>query len=163
MVPVVDAEFVLPLVEFEMWGRGEGVLGAGCSTTDAVQNGIVGLPSQSMWGMAKRQGCVWENARVVAQARVVAPPVLPRQTQKRVGGWEQACLVLVEARETRYRVQWYYKLFEATQKGLSKLPVNLQNIHGSLLALGELLRHTGRYPHFLDPSLPLFSSPRSAL
>lgn len=32
----------------------------------------------------------------------------------------QACLVLVEKRETRYRVQWYYKLFEQTMRGLAR-------------------------------------------
>lgn len=32
----------------------------------------------------------------------------------------KACLVLVEKRETRYRVQWYYKLFEQTMRGLSR-------------------------------------------
>jgi hypothetical protein len=32
----------------------------------------------------------------------------------------QACLKLVAARETRYRVQWYYKLFEQTMKGLNR-------------------------------------------
>ncbi|KAK9806315.1 hypothetical protein WJX72_010074 [[Myrmecia] bisecta] len=56
----------------------------------------------------------------------------------------RACLCLVEKRETRYRVQWYYRLFEETQKGLTRgttLPV----VHGSLLALGELLRHTGEF------------------
>ena len=29
----------------------------------------------------------------------------------------KACLMLVEKRETRYRVQWYYKLFEQTMRG----------------------------------------------
>eukprot|EP00884_Botryococcus_braunii_P019426 jgi/Botrbrau1/6167/Bobra.0344s0008.1 len=57
----------------------------------------------------------------------------------------RACLVLVEARETRYRVQWYYRLFEETQRGLSKPPCTQESIHGSLLALGELLRHTGEF------------------
>ena len=55
----------------------------------------------------------------------------------------QACLVLVEKRETRYRVMWYYRLFEETQRGLTRYPNSLEHIHGSLLALGELLRHTG--------------------
>jgi hypothetical protein len=32
----------------------------------------------------------------------------------------QACLCLVEKRETRYRVQWYYKLFVQTMRGLNK-------------------------------------------
>ena len=51
--------------------------------------------------------------------------------------------MLVEKRETRYRVQWYYRLFEETQRGLTRQPQSLEHIHGSLLALGELLRHTG--------------------
>ena len=51
--------------------------------------------------------------------------------------------MLVEKRETRYRVQWYYRLFEETQRGLTRFPHSLEAIHGSLLALGELLRHTG--------------------
>lgn len=54
----------------------------------------------------------------------------------------RACLVLVEKRETRYRVQWYYRLFEETQRGLTRV-TSLETVHGSLLALGELLRHTG--------------------
>jgi FKBP12-rapamycin complex-associated protein len=32
----------------------------------------------------------------------------------------QACLKLVAERETRYRVQWYYKLFEQTMRGLNR-------------------------------------------
>lgn len=55
----------------------------------------------------------------------------------------RACLVLVEKRETRYRVQWYYRLFEETQRGLTRV-TSLETVHGSLLALGELLRHTGK-------------------
>lgn len=51
--------------------------------------------------------------------------------------------MLVEKRETRYRVMWYYRLFEETQRGLTRYPNSLEHIHGSLLALGELLRHTG--------------------
>ncbi|BDA44527.1 Serine/threonine-protein kinase TOR [Coccomyxa sp. Obi] len=57
----------------------------------------------------------------------------------------RACLVLVEKRETRYRVQWYYRLFEETQRGLTRYPNSVDHIHGSLLALGELLRHTGEF------------------
>jgi FKBP12-rapamycin complex-associated protein len=62
----------------------------------------------------------------------------------------QACLMLVEKRETRYRVQWYYKLFEQTMRGLGRdqrtgaMP-NAEAIHGSLLVLGELLQHTGEF------------------
>jgi FKBP12-rapamycin complex-associated protein len=51
----------------------------------------------------------------------------------------RACLNVIEKRETRWRVQWYYRMFEATQDGLGKnAPVH--SIHGSLLAVGELLR-----------------------
>ncbi|CAM8904260.1 unnamed protein product [Rhodiola kirilowii] len=56
----------------------------------------------------------------------------------------RACLRVIEKRETRWRVQWYYRMFEATQDGLSKsAPVH--SIHGSLLAVGELLRNTGEF------------------
>jgi hypothetical protein len=58
----------------------------------------------------------------------------------------QECLCLVEKRETRYRVQWYYRLFEETQRGLTRAPT-LDAVHGSLLALGELLRHTGAHTY----------------
>ncbi|XP_021776173.1 serine/threonine-protein kinase TOR-like [Chenopodium quinoa] len=56
----------------------------------------------------------------------------------------RACLRVIEKRETRWRVQWYYCMFEATQEGLGKnAPVH--SIHGSLLAVGELLRNTGEF------------------
>ncbi|XP_057977812.1 serine/threonine-protein kinase TOR isoform X2 [Malania oleifera] len=56
----------------------------------------------------------------------------------------RACLRVIEKRETRWRVQWYYRMFEATQDGLVKnAPVH--SIHGSLLAVGELLRNTGEF------------------
>ncbi|CAK9315702.1 unnamed protein product [Citrullus colocynthis] len=56
----------------------------------------------------------------------------------------RACLRVIEKRETRWRVQWYYRMFEATQHGLGKnAPVH--SIHGSLLAVGELLRNTGEF------------------
>jgi len=56
----------------------------------------------------------------------------------------QACLQLVEMRETRYRVQWYYRLFEETQDGLAQNE-SLESIHGSLMVLGQLLAHTGEF------------------
>ncbi|PNW79096.1 hypothetical protein CHLRE_09g400553v5 [Chlamydomonas reinhardtii] len=62
----------------------------------------------------------------------------------------KACLCLVEKRETRYRVQWYYKLHEQTMRGMKRdhrtgaLP-SPESIHGSLLALAELLQHTGEF------------------
>lgn len=62
----------------------------------------------------------------------------------------QRVLVLVEKRETRYRVQWYYSLFEATMRSLNREPrtgalPSAESIHGGLLALGELLMHTGEF------------------
>ena len=80
----------------------------------------------------------------------------------------QACLRLVEKRETRYRVQWYYRLFEETQRGLT-WGTSVEVVHGSLLALGELLRHTGRhpnihpYPSYPPPPLSPFSAPAPPL
>lgn len=50
----------------------------------------------------------------------------------------------MEQRETRYRVIWYYKLFEQVEKGLGEKS-SLEFIHGSLLALGELLMLTGAF------------------
>ena len=65
------------------------------------------------------------------------------------------CLCVVEARETRYRVQWYYQLYEACQAGLGRdarpvdgvppPPPRPEVLHASLLAFGELLRHTGEF------------------
>ncbi|RZC44315.1 hypothetical protein C5167_037265 [Papaver somniferum] len=56
----------------------------------------------------------------------------------------RACLRVIEKRETRWRVQWYYRMFEATQDGLGKnAPVH--SIHGSLLSVGELLRNSGEF------------------
>ncbi|PKA52215.1 Serine/threonine-protein kinase TOR [Apostasia shenzhenica] len=56
----------------------------------------------------------------------------------------RACLRVIEKRETRWRVQWYYRMCEAAQVGLGKnAPVH--SIHGSLLAVGELLRNTGEF------------------
>ncbi|PHT90502.1 hypothetical protein T459_05615 [Capsicum annuum] len=51
----------------------------------------------------------------------------------------RACLRVIEKHETRWRVQWYYRMFEATQDGLGR-NVPVHSIHGSLLAVGELLR-----------------------
>ncbi|XP_052626570.1 serine/threonine-protein kinase TOR isoform X1 [Lactuca sativa] len=56
----------------------------------------------------------------------------------------RACLRVIEKRETRWRVQWYYRMFEATQDGLGK-NASVHSIHGSLLAVGELLRNTGEF------------------
>jgi serine/threonine-protein kinase mTOR len=62
----------------------------------------------------------------------------------------RSCLKLVEKRETRYRVQWWYRLFDQTIVGLEK-PLNFKPhetevyVHASLLALGELLEHSGEF------------------
>ena len=56
----------------------------------------------------------------------------------------RACLLVIEARETRKRVMWYYTLFDQTQQGMSK-GCSIDSIHGSLLTIGELLRHTGEF------------------
>jgi len=66
--------------------------------------------------------------------------------------------VLVEQRETRYRVQWYHKLFESTQRGLVGAQ-STEVVHGSMLALGELLRHTGEAKFRVCPEM----SPQAAL
>ena len=67
------------------------------------------------------------------------------------------CLVVIEKRETRYRVQWYYRLYEEAQGGLlgagkgsgvgggSGGAPSVERTHGSLLAFGEMLRHTGEF------------------
>ena len=63
----------------------------------------------------------------------------------------RACLILVEKRETRYRVQWWYKLFDSTMKSLVKpwqggKEVDVEaKVHASLLTLGELLQHSGEF------------------
>ncbi|CAM6130085.1 unnamed protein product [Calypogeia fissa] len=56
----------------------------------------------------------------------------------------RACLCVIEKRETRWRVQWYYRMFEKTQDGLGK-NATVESIHGSLLAVGELLRNTREF------------------
>ena len=62
----------------------------------------------------------------------------------------RSCLKLVEKRETRYRVQWWYRLFDQTMVGLERhvqfKPHDTEvYIHASLLALGELLEHSGEF------------------
>ncbi|KAF6172500.1 hypothetical protein GIB67_007013 [Kingdonia uniflora] len=56
----------------------------------------------------------------------------------------RACLRVIEKRETRWRVQWYYRMFENTQNGLGK-DAPVYSVHGSLLAVGELLRNSGEF------------------
>jgi FKBP12-rapamycin complex-associated protein len=55
----------------------------------------------------------------------------------------RAALAVISERENRLRVQWYHKIYEEANKGLKQnVP---STIHGSLLALGELLRNTGEF------------------
>ncbi|WMV54641.1 hypothetical protein MTR67_048026 [Solanum verrucosum] len=49
----------------------------------------------------------------------------------------RACLCGMETCETRWRVQWYYRMFEATQDGLGK-NANVHCIYVFLLAVEEL-------------------------
>jgi FKBP12-rapamycin complex-associated protein len=64
-------------------------------------------------------------------------PVLPIREQAVEA--LRACLGVIEERETRWRVQWYYRMFEAAYDGLGE-NASVHSIHGSLLAVGELLR-----------------------
>lgn len=66
------------------------------------------------------------------------------QVRERAVGALRACLCVIEKRETRWRVQWYYRMFERTQDGLGP-NATVESIHGSLLAVGELLRNTGEF------------------
>lgn len=54
------------------------------------------------------------------------------------------CLLVTKRRETRYRVQWYYALYEECRAGL-KQNAAVEEMHGSLLVFGELLGHTGEF------------------
>ncbi|KAF6153004.1 hypothetical protein GIB67_021609 [Kingdonia uniflora] len=56
----------------------------------------------------------------------------------------RGCLRVIEKRETRWRLQWYYRMFDNTQNGLGK-DATVYSIHGSLLAVGELLRNSGEF------------------
>ncbi|KAH9151558.1 hypothetical protein AeRB84_005855 [Aphanomyces euteiches] len=75
-----------------------------------------------------------------------------------------ACLQLVSLRQTRNKLQWYCKIYDQVQEGLSATKaVGLssvliskstpwENIHGSLLIIGELLKYTGGFvmPRFRE-------------
>eukprot|EP01116_Phalansterium_solitarium_P018594 TRINITY_DN4988_c0_g1_i2.p1 TRINITY_DN4988_c0_g1~~TRINITY_DN4988_c0_g1_i2.p1 ORF type:complete len:2361 (-),score=824.80 TRINITY_DN4988_c0_g1_i2:390-7472(-) len=55
----------------------------------------------------------------------------------------RASLVLMAEREYRLRTHWYSKLFEEVQKGFKM--GNVDALHASLLATGEMLRNTDGY------------------
>lgn len=91
--------------------------------------------------------------------------VWPALRDARLPVREAACaalrqtLCIIEARETRYRMQWYYQLYEEAQAGLGRrgagvpgtpggaggAAVRAETQHASLLVFGELLRHTGEF------------------
>ncbi|KYQ91695.1 protein kinase [Tieghemostelium lacteum] len=56
----------------------------------------------------------------------------------------RACLELISERESRLRLQWYQKIYDEAQKAF-KQNGSPEAIHGSLIALGELLRNTGDF------------------
>eukprot|EP01135_Chromosphaera_perkinsii_P003113 Nk52_evm2s236 gene=Nk52_evmTU2s236 len=62
----------------------------------------------------------------------------------------RAVLYLTSQRESRTRAQWYAKLYEEALKGMKSSKDDA--IHGSLLAVGELVRNTGEFmvPRFSD-------------
>ncbi|KAI8813143.1 armadillo-type protein [Cladochytrium replicatum] len=54
-----------------------------------------------------------------------------------------ACLDLINQRESNQRNQWYRKIDEEAQKGFKS--ANVDVVHGSLLALKELMTHPDKY------------------
>ena len=63
----------------------------------------------------------------------------------------RACLELISQRESQQRAPWYQNIYDEYQKGLKQNTP--ESIHGSLLAIKELLTHTGtvRWGHFPPP------------
>lgn len=61
-----------------------------------------------------------------------------------------ACLQILAQRNTVAHVNWYCKIYEQVQEGLSK--GQAASIHGSLLIVGEMLSHTGDFmvPRFQE-------------
>ncbi|KAI9341262.1 armadillo-type protein [Zopfochytrium polystomum] len=55
-----------------------------------------------------------------------------------------ACLHLIHQRESQQRLNWYRKIYDEADRGLSK-STSSDAIHGSLLAFRELLTHTGQF------------------
>ena len=62
----------------------------------------------------------------------------------------RACLRLIGDRDSRWRVKWYYKLYEVVQTGLSL--GSSDNLHGCFLATKELLENTDDFmvPRFSE-------------
>ena len=72
--------------------------------------------------------------------------------QVRIGAVDalRACLTMIFERQSSMRLQWYYKIYDEAIKGLRQ--TSPENIHGSLLTIGELLRSTGEFlcPRFKE-------------
>eukprot|EP00002_Diphylleia_rotans_P028068 TRINITY_DN5657_c0_g1_i3.p1 TRINITY_DN5657_c0_g1~~TRINITY_DN5657_c0_g1_i3.p1 ORF type:complete len:1876 (-),score=390.71 TRINITY_DN5657_c0_g1_i3:1816-7443(-) len=62
----------------------------------------------------------------------------------------RACFSLIALRDTPQRAAWYRKIFEEAQRGIEK--ANVDSVHGSLLAIGELIRNSSDFmvSHFRD-------------
>lgn len=86
------------------------------------------------------------------KTRSLVDPYLLSQTVIREGAGEalRACLDLIAERENRMKLQWYQKIYDEAQKGFKHS--SPEHNHGSLIALGELLRNTGEFvtPKFRD-------------
>ncbi|KAJ3103710.1 phosphatidylinositol kinase- protein kinase tor1 [Phlyctochytrium bullatum] len=55
-----------------------------------------------------------------------------------------ACLTLVQTRESTDKKNWYKKLFDEAERGLTR-STSAESIHGSLLAIRELLSNSGSF------------------
>lgn len=55
----------------------------------------------------------------------------------------RACLEMISRRDRKWKLQWYFKIWAETQKGLTA--ANPDSIHGSLLTMGELLASSGEF------------------
>jgi serine/threonine-protein kinase mTOR len=54
-----------------------------------------------------------------------------------------ASFLLIQQRDSQQRRQWYRKIYDEAEKGITKINTT-DSIHGSLLALRELLANTGK-------------------
>ncbi|KAJ3215347.1 phosphatidylinositol kinase- protein kinase tor1 [Dinochytrium kinnereticum] len=55
-----------------------------------------------------------------------------------------ACLLLIQSRESQDKKNWYKKLFDEAERGLMR-STSAESIHGSLLAIRELLSNSGSF------------------
>ena len=56
-----------------------------------------------------------------------------------------ACLHLIMDRESRLRIRWYYNIYETAQEALRSGNSSADSVHGSILAIGQLLATTGDF------------------